>query len=173
MATNLILSQSNYPLKTIIKGDSVVILEVSQADEINRIFSTQKETIAKNKIELGLKDSIIKAQNSEILILKAENDLLQNRSLVEVKKELDTIRKWLFICAVANSWIYYSFIDSSVYAVDLSMYRVRKDDKSGDLFFYRITEDCPFEENDEKEPRMNWWYEIKKEKRPKVKKIKI
>ena len=42
----MILCQSNYPLKTIIKGDSVVILKVEQADEINSIFERQKKEIA-------------------------------------------------------------------------------------------------------------------------------
>ncbi len=45
MAINSILSQSNYPIQTIINNDTVVILTKQQADDINVIFESQKAKI--------------------------------------------------------------------------------------------------------------------------------
>ena len=59
------LSYSQYPAKRIFRGDSVVIMKVSQADTINLLFKSYSNTINTLKDSLTIKnekyDSIYKA----------------------------------------------------------------------------------------------------------------
>ena len=57
-------SQSRYPLQTVIKGDSVVILTKGQADTINTIFESQKIKINELKEQIMFRDSIIRIKDS-------------------------------------------------------------------------------------------------------------
>ena len=173
MVTNLIFSQSNYPLKTIIKGDSVVILKVAQADEINRIFVRQKKEIAdlKKTIE-DLKR--LQENKDSVIISLVEKQVIDST----IAKRLDIIENWLYWASVEGSWIYFSFDDSLIYRVDLSNYKVRKDDKTGDLFFYwceQYDKDNmadEFIENNES-PALNWQKEIRRSRRPKIEVVPI
>jgi len=59
------LSYSQYPVKRLFRGDSVVIMKVSQADTINLLFNSYNNTINTLKDSLTIKkqkyDSIYKA----------------------------------------------------------------------------------------------------------------
>ena len=167
------LCQSSYPLKTIFKGDSVVILKVQQADEINRIFERQKTEIneLKNEIEnlkkVQLhKDSII---NDNQLIVSINDD---------IAKRLDTLEHWMYWASIEGSWIYFSYEDSLMYRMDLSKYKVSKDNETGDLFFYYNDE---FDRNPESKdffinqqsPELNWQFVIRRSRRPKIEVVPI
>lgn len=173
MVSNLIFSQSNYPLKTIIKGDSVVILKVAQADEINRIFERQKKEIADLKKTIEDLKRLQENKDSVILSL-VEKQVIDST----IAKRLDIIENWLYWASVEGSWIYFSFDDSLIYRVDLSNYKVRKDDKTGDLFFYwceQYDKDNmadEFIENNES-PALNWQKEIRRSRRPKIEVVPI
>ena len=162
---NLIFSQSNYPLQTVIKGDSVVILTKAQAQSINDIFESQKARIAAYKIEVVYKDSIIAAKDT-LLIEKLA--VIDNFTYdVELQKRLDLLEHWMLYAAINNTWIYYSWMDTLIYAVDLSQYYVRKDDHTGDIFFYRCEQ--PIDpETEQEEPHKGWQKDFIKPKRPKV-----
>lgn len=159
----MIFSQSNYPLQTVIKGDSVVILTKAQANEINKIFESQTTLISKYKKEIAYKDSL----------------LLVNKKVIEsydfnkeVTKRLDILETWILDASIKNVWLYYSWKDSVVYSVDLSKYYVRKDDHTGDIFFLRA--DGPFnQEKNQEEPPKGWENDFVKPKRPVVKKVPI
>lgn len=167
---NLIFSQSKYPLQTVIKGDSVVILTKEQAKNINDIFETQKARIAAYKIEIAYKDSLIAAKDT-LLIEKTQviSNFTYNE---ELAKRLDLIEHWLLQASINTTWIYYSWDDSLMYAVDLSQYNVRKDDYTGDIFFYRSCDPIDPETNQES-PHKNWERDIIKPKRPKVELIPV
>jgi hypothetical protein len=64
----LIFSQSNYPLQTVINGDSVVILRKGQADTINDIFESQKQKIADARQLIEYKDSLLRRKDSLLRI---------------------------------------------------------------------------------------------------------
>lgn len=167
---NLISSQSNYPLQTVIKGDSVVILTKKQANEINDIFESQTVLILKYKAEITYKDSLIAVKDT-LLIEKTKtiNNFIYS---YELAKRLDLLEHWMFNAAINNTWIYYSWKDSSIYAVDLSQYYVRKDNREGHLFFYRADE--PFNpEQDQDEPPKGWENDFVKPKRPVITKVPI
>lgn len=174
MVSNLIFSQSRYPLQTVIDGDSVVILTKGQADTINAIFESQKSKITKFKQETLIKDSIISLRDT--LLVYYTSKYTEYRTIIETQiireDKLDTIRGWLIERAKENSWLYYSYINREVVAVDLSDYVVRKDDYTGDIIFYKRTEDCP-DDREQKEPPVGWHTDIVKPKRPKLNIFKL
>lgn len=168
--TSLIFSQSNYPLKTVIKGDSVVILTVKQADDINNIFESQKAKIAALKIDVATRDSLLAIKEIELI---EKTQVIDNFVFdTVIAKRLDIIEHWLLDAGINSTWIYYSWKDSVLYAVDLSQYKVRKDDYTGDLLFFRCEEVIiPYE--DQEEPPKGWETDIVKPRRPKVTKVPL
>jgi hypothetical protein len=162
---SLIFSQSNYPLKTVIKGDSVVILSLKQAEDINNIFESQKAKISSFKKNIIIKDSIIAVKDT--IILQKEQIIVKHEFNYEITKRLDLLEAWLLNASINNAWIYYSWDDSLIYSVDLSQYYVRKDDYTGDIFFYRTERFInPYYEHEN--PHLGWVRDIIKPKRPRV-----
>jgi hypothetical protein len=170
----LSFSQSRYPLQTVIDGDSVVILTKAQADTINAIFESQKAKIANFKQDVKVKDSIISLRDT-LLVYYAQR-YTEYKTIIETQivreDKLDTIRGWLIDKAKEGSWIYYSYLNNEVVAVDLSDYVVRKDDYTGDIMFYKREEDCP-DDHKQKEPPVGWHMDIVKPKRPKLNIFKL
>lgn len=173
MVSNLIFSQSNYPLKTIIKGDSVVILKVEQADEINRIFERQKKEIA--DLKKTIEDLKWLQQNKDSVIVSlVEKQVIDST----IAKRLDIIENWLYWASIEGSWIYFSYEDSLIYRVDLSNYKVRKDDNTGDLYFYWCEDYDKDDMKDEfiefrESPLLNWEKDIRRSRRPKIEVVPI
>lgn len=158
-----------------INGDSVVILTKAQADTINSIFDSQRAKIAKFKQETKVKDSIIAIRDT--LLVYYTNRVVEYRTIVDnvILKDdrLDTVLAWISKRAIEGAWIYYSYDNQEVVAVDLSDYVVRKDDLTGDILFYKRTEECPPSNKDKKEPPKDWQMDIAKPFRPKLNKLKL
>lgn len=175
MASSLSFSQSRYPLQTVIDGDSVVILTKAQADTINAIFDSQKAKIAKFKQETKIKDSIISLRDT--LLVFYTSRYTEYKTIIETQiiheDRLDTISEWLKQRAIEGAWIYYSFDNKHVVAVDLSDYAVRKDDYTGDLMFYKMHTAEDREGKDDKEPPKGWHYDIALPSRPKLNILKL
>jgi hypothetical protein len=168
--TSLIFSQSNYPLKTVIKGDSVVILTVKQADDINNIFESQKAKIAALKLDIAIRDSLLALKEIQLI---EKTQVIDNFVFdTIIAKRLDIIEHWLLDAGINSTWIYYSWKDTMLYAVDLSQYKVRKDDYTGDLIFFRC-EDVIIPYEDQDEPPKGWETDIVKPRRPKVTKVPL
>jgi len=89
-----------------------------------------------------------------------------------IAKRLDIIEHWLLDAGINSTWIYYSWKDTVLYAVDLSQYKVRKDDYTGDLIFYRC-EDIIIPYEDKEEPPKGWETDIVKPRRPKVTQVPL
>jgi hypothetical protein len=164
------LSQSRYPLKTVINGDSVVILTKGQADTINNIFDSQKQKIADAKQLLAFKDSLIRSKDSLLNIAyapTAKYDSL-NAKYTNTLMFLDYVESWVYDRAKEGSFLYYSYDSTCIEAIDLSDYEVRKNDYTGAIFFYRIT-DTPFIHKKKNDSfRKGWEQEITKTNRPKI-----
>jgi hypothetical protein len=166
----LIFSQSRYPLKTVINGDSVVILTKGQADTINNIFDTQKQKIADAKKLIAFKDSLLRCKDS---LLNATNFALVrydslNAEYINTLMFLDYVESWVYDRAKEGSFLYYSYDSTCIEAIDLSDYEVRKNDYTGSIFFYRIT-DTPFIHKKKNDSfRKGWEQEITKTNRPKI-----
>jgi hypothetical protein len=166
----LIFSQSNYPLQTVINGDSVVILTKGQADTINDIFESQKQKIADARQLIAFKDSLLRCKDS---LLNATNFALVrydslNAEYINTLMFLDYVESWVYDRAKEGSFLYYSYDSTCIEAIDLSDYEVRKNDYTGAIFFYRIT-DTPFIHKKKNDSfRKGWEQEITKTNRPKI-----
>lgn len=125
---------SQYPIKTIFKGDSVIILTVEQSEKINLMIEKNsksiKELTKKNKEyeeELRKLNQIILEQNKNIDSLS--NIILeyikQDKINDEVNSIIDSLWKW----SLGPSIIYTEYPDdSTVYVMDLSEYYMTTDD---------------------------------------------
>ena len=60
-------SYSQYPVKRVFRGDSVVIMKVSQADTINMLYKSFNDTIANLKNSITEKKHLYDSINKEIL----------------------------------------------------------------------------------------------------------
>jgi hypothetical protein len=173
VVVNLSFSQSSYPIQKVIDGDTFVILRKSQADTINEIFESQKKKISDAKVLLLAKDSILKQKDSLLNIAyasTAEYDSL-NAKYTNTLMFLDYIEKWVYDRAKEGSFLYYSYDSTCIEAIDLSDYEVRKNDYTGAIFFYRITE-TPFIHKKKNDSfRKGWEQEITRTNRPKIYKL--
>jgi hypothetical protein len=79
--------------------------------------------------------------------------------------------EWIVSRAKEGAWLYYSYDSNWIEAVDLSEYSVRKDDITGDIFFYRRAEDCPEDKKKNDYPKRGWEREVVLPNRPKINKL--
>jgi hypothetical protein len=145
-------------------------LTVKQADDINNIFESQKAKIAALKLDIATRDSLLAIKEIELIekIQVIDNFVFDT----VIAKRLDIIEHWLLDAGINSTWIYYSWKDTILYAVDLSQYKVRKDDYTGDLIFFRC-EDVIIPYEDQDEPPKGWETDIVKPRRPKVTKVPL
>lgn len=177
VVVNLSFSQSSYPIQKVIDGDTFVILRKSQADTINQIFESQKKKIVDYKSLIHSKDSIIKFKDS--LLSSIGRYYFDFKTLkeeyIDVKTLLTYVEKWIEDRAKEGAWIYYSYDSNWIEAVDLSNYFVRKDNYTGDLFFYNNCETLKEKNSKKREkddyPKRGWEKEILIPNRPKIYKL--
>jgi hypothetical protein len=145
-------------------------LTVKQADDINNIFESQKAKIAALKLDIATRDSLLAIKEIELIekIQVIDNFVFDT----VIAKRLDIIEHWLLDAGINSTWIYYSWKDTILYAVDLSQYKVRKDDYTGDIIFFRC-EDVIIPYEDQDEPPKGWETDIVKPRRPKVTKVPL
>jgi len=125
---------SQYPIKTIFKGDSVIILTVQQSEKINLMIEKNsklvKELTKKNKeqeIEIEKLNQIIVEQNCVIDSLS--NIILEYNKQDEINDEVNSIIDSLWKWSLGPSIIYTEYPDdSTVYVMDLSEYYMTTDD---------------------------------------------
>jgi hypothetical protein len=117
------LSQTKYPIQTIFKGDSVVILTIKQSFDINKAIETQKR--------------IIRDQNKKIVALNKTIDSLSringgvNAVIDSIQYIADTTYKWadefnmvIREKAIGPCLLYTIPPYDSVFFLDLSRYRM-------------------------------------------------
>ena len=145
-------------------------MTVKQASDINNIFENQKAKIASYKLELAYKDSLLSIKD---VLLVEKNQVIKNFTYdTVIAKRLDIIEHWLLDAGINSTWIYYSWKDTMLYAVDLSQYKIRKDDYTGDILFFRC-DDIIIPYEDQEEPLKGWETDIVKPRRPKVTQVPI
>jgi hypothetical protein len=145
-------------------------LTVKQADDINNIFESQKAKIAALKLDIATRDSLLAIKEIQLI---EKTQVIDNFVFdTIIAKRLDIIEHWLLDAGINSTWIYYSWKDTMLYAVDLSQYKVRKDDYTGDLIFFRC-EDVIIPYEDQDEPPKGWETDIVKPRRPKVTKVPL
>ena len=175
MAANLTFSQSSYPIQKVIDGDTFVILRKSQADTINSIFESQKKKISTLRAQLLYTDSLLRRRDS-VLVYRSINDWQYDALRAEYTNTLmflDYVENWILDRAKEGAWLYYSYDSMWIEAVDLSEYKVRKDDLTGDIYFIRAENcpDLPPAKDNKDYPRRGWEKEVVVPNRPKINKL--
>jgi len=83
--TTTILGQNKYPIQTIFKGDSVVILSIKQSIDINKALETQKRIIREQTRKITLLNKVVDS------LKMAAGD---SRVLDSIQYVADTTYKW-------------------------------------------------------------------------------
>jgi hypothetical protein len=136
---------TQYPIKTIFKGDSVIILTIKQSEGINKVIEKNTKLIKENDKKLQDKNNEIKklndllsvqnnkvdSMNNEIRIKNILNDSLltelnNKKRIIEIESSLDdSLWRW----ALGPTLIYTQYPDDdNVYLFDLSHYYMTTDD---------------------------------------------
>lgn len=122
---------SQYPIKTIFKGDSVIILTIEQSDKINATIEKNSKRVKDLNIRTKELEQEILYLNQVVNDQKIYIDSLSNILTSYLNKEteetsvIDTLWKW----ALGPSLIYTEYPDdSTVYVMDLSHYYMTTDD---------------------------------------------
>ena len=144
-------SQIKYPIQTIYRGDSVVILSVKQSNEINKVIEKQKK--------------IIREQNKKIVALNKTIDSLSrinnrvNTVIDSIQYIADTTYKWadeinlvLFELAAGPSLVYTIPPYNSVYFINLDDYNMTSIDYGETIQLVKMTQ-----------KEYDYWNELKKQ----------
>ena len=144
-------SQIKYPIQTIYRGDSVVILSVKQSIEINKVIEKQKK--------------IIREQNKKIVALNKTIDSLSrinnrvNTVIDSIQYIADTTYKWadeinlvLFELAAGPSLVYTIPPYNSVYFINLDDYNMTSIDYGETIQLVKMTQ-----------KEYDYWNELKKQ----------
>ena len=144
-------SQIKYPIQTIYKGDSVVILSVKQSIDINKVIEKQKK--------------IIREQNKKIVALNKTIDSLSrinnrvNTVIDSIQYIADTTYKWadeinlvLFELAAGPSLVYTIPPYNSVYFINLDDYNMTSIDYGETIQLVKMTQ-----------KEYDYWNELKKQ----------
>ncbi len=143
-------SQTKYPIQTIYKGDSVVILTIRQSFDINKAIETQKKAIREQNKKILAQNKKIDSLNNVIVKLNSDVDSIQYIA--------DTTYKWademnlvLFEMAAGPSLVYtvppYNFI----YFINLDDYNMFSIDYGETIQLVRMTK-----------KEYEYWDELKK-----------
>jgi hypothetical protein len=137
--SSVTMGQLKYPIQTIYKGDSVVILTIKQSLDVNKVIDTQRK--------------IIREQNKKILAQNKKIDSLTNLvtklngTVDSIQYVADTTYKWadeinliLFELAAGPSLVYtippYNFI----YFINLDDYNMTSIDYGETIQLIRMTQ---------------------------------
>lgn len=170
----------NYAVKTIFKGDTVVILSSEKVDEINQVFNTQKKRIEDLKSQLSLLDCSIDSLNKEFEQKNKQIDslnlILVNRqdSIDKVQERLSMTEKWLLESSINSSYLYYSWSDSTIKRIDTGIFMLIGHRRSGNFSLVRMADNKYaadyIRQNwyDKQSPELNWELNYKEKVRPNI-----
>ena len=131
------LSQPKYPIQTMYKGDSVVILSIKQSFDINKAIETQKRVIREQSRKITLLNKTIDSLNNTIVHIPFMLD--------SIKYVADTTYKWadelnmiLWEYATYGSFIYTIPPYNKLYFVNLDDYNLYTHDYGNVLVFEKF-----------------------------------
>lgn len=127
-ALSSFFSFSQYPIQTIFKGDSVVILSLQQSNYINSLLEKQASAIDKNSKEYLTNKQRIDSLNMIVQSQYVLIDSLQAKAIESIKQKNSLVDS-LWIWALGPSLLYTQYPDdSTLYIMDLSYYYFTTDD---------------------------------------------
>ena len=147
---NIPVFSQNYPIKTIFKGDSVVIMTTDQFEGIDLLLSNQKERNLKYKRQIdslqqkiNSLESVVQLQEdvnkiNTILIDSLHSENMKNSIVIDsIQKQNTNAEKWFLEAAIDNAWMYYDWTDSTIKCVDLTLYGFWGNKFNGRLVLFR------------------------------------
>lgn len=184
----LSLSQ-NYPVQTILKGDSVVIYTVEQNEDIEILLANQRSRVAFYKNNIAKQQAVIDSLNLEMIKQQAKQQTvidsiqavadglrftLKNKfsNFDSLQQRYDSVSTWLYNTASSNAIIYYSYENSTVVAIDLASYIIVGHRRTGNFSIARRgpVSDDPYWKNynreQKDEPNADWLTYYKERWRP-------
>ena len=184
----LSLSQ-NYPVQTILKGDSVVIYTVEQNDDIEILLENQRSRVAFYKNNIAKQQNAIDSLNQELIEQKAKQQTiidsiqavadglrftLKNKfgNYDSLQQRYDSVNTWLYNTAADHAFIYYSYIKSTIVAIDLASYIIVGYKRSGNFSVARrgpVSDDLYWKNYNREmkdEPNEDWLTHYKARWRP-------
>jgi hypothetical protein len=126
----------DYPIKTIYKNDSVVIMTYEQSIEINKTIDEQaqkisqlesiiyKDNVIKKELDYSIlkKDSTISMLNYQVSLLnKTKLELIYN--IDSLNTRLSNIENWMLDASISNSYIYMDWNDTTIKSIYFLHYR--------------------------------------------------
>jgi len=131
-------SQIKYPIQTMFKGDSVVILSIKQSFDINKAIETQKRVIREQSRKITSLNKTIDSLNKTISSIP--------NMLDSIKYVADTTYKWadelnmtLWEYATYGSFIYTIPPYNKLYFVNLDDYNLYTHDYGKIIVFEKMT----------------------------------
>lgn len=184
----LSLSQ-NYPVQTILKGDSVVIYTVEQNEDIEILLANQRSRVAFYKNNIAKQQAVIDSLNLEMIKQQAKQQTvidsiqavadglrftLKNKfsNFDSLQQRYDSVSTWLYNTASSNAIIYYSYENSTIVAIDLASYIIVGHRRTGNFSIARRgpVSDDPYWKNynreQKDEPNADWLTYYKERWRP-------
>lgn len=134
----------NYPIKTKLKKDSVVILSVDQYEVMQTLLENQKQRVANYKRENSKKDKEIEIfvnalVRKNFMIDSLLYELKNKNSIYDsLKTKLDTVEKWIYNSSIDNTYLYYSYREQQVIGIDFGSYMVIGNRKTGNFSLVRM-----------------------------------
>lgn len=154
IALSFVSLSQNYPVQTILKGDSVVIYTVEQNEDIEILLANQRSRVAFYKNNIAKQQVIIDSLNLVMIQQQAKqqavidsiqhiaDDLrftLKNKfsNFDSLQQRYDSVSTWLYNTASSNAIIYYSYEKSTVVAIDLASYIIVGHKRTGNFSIAR------------------------------------
>ena len=150
IALSFVSLSQNYPVQTILKGDSVVIYTVEQNEDIEILLANQRSRVAFYKNNIAKQQAIIDSLNLVMIqqqakqqtiidsIHRVADDLrftLKNKfsNFDSLQQRYDSVSTWLHNTASSNAIIDYSYEKSTVVAIDLASYIIVGHKRTGNF----------------------------------------
>lgn len=177
---NLTFSQFKYPILTMFKGDSIVILTTKQARDINSLLDKQHKRIqveyvtVVNKVEKidSLTKIIYKHKTivDSIKIYDSIKIVKTEKVIDSLKAKLDSAINWINKVAINNSFMYMDYCTNKLTVIDLNpnKYIGCFNPITGSLKFTRFKSNSKLDNYIELNPYLNPNRIYNKNKRPKV-----
>ena len=179
----------NYPVQTILKGDSVVIYTVEQNEDIEILLANQRSRVAFYKNNIAKQQAVIDSLNLEMIKQQAKQQTvidsiqavadglrftLKNKfsNFDSLQQRYDSVSTWLYNTASSNAIIYYSYEKSTIVAIDLASYIIVGHRRTGNFSVARRgpVSDDPYWKNynreQKDEPNADWLTYYKEKWRP-------
>ena len=140
-------AQNNYPIQTVLKGDSVVIYTVEQNNDIELLLANQRNRVSYFKNNIAKQEEIIDRLNRLIGELSQKQTIIVDSLQLALNTNFGdydslhaqyrNVEKWLYNAAVDHAYIYYSYDSCTVMSIDLTSYVLIGYPKTGNFSLAR------------------------------------